>query len=529
MDFMKGIGYSLRDYQVQIINDIQENIASGRRMQTILLPNAGGKTTLSYILSIMFTERGKRVLYFTSEGSDKWYASHAIRTEIERFSKVDFGDTRNIKKLCDNHYDIVITDAIYWMFSSDVLEDFNSKIKEADVRELEARDENLSTAQQSLIGLHYLQEMIERDNSFVISFDLDKIEDIGYAPIISAPHVLTFKMSREQQIEYGYACADEYENISKKKMQVIEEQGAAGPDVKKYDSALDLILEKLDGGFSILGAKIDNLQNDVTQILSVVNELNETVNANKGVLGLYFSVHDEDDLESDLFVSKLVEKMTSEMLGKISKFESQEKYQKILKLVMVRLGEDAWNKLDLESQKFLVTAKFMFMENMNLAEEIDYSSICLLSSKAFEVELAKRLVTEYEAYLISKKIPESKWPKGLLVFNKRKGSYERMKVEDFTLGSCPYIMGVLGNEAERKINRQSFEMYCKDQLMKKISSNEMTSKIREFDGYIRCVKDNYRNPAAHKTTMSMSEASECLDYILEIERVLKIMLEQFAF
>jgi hypothetical protein len=62
-------------------------------------------------------------------------------------------------------------------------------------------------------------------------------------------------MSREQQIEYGYACADEYENISKKKMQAIEEQGVTGPDIIKYDLVLDLILEKLDGGFSTLGEK----------------------------------------------------------------------------------------------------------------------------------------------------------------------------------------------------------------------------------------------------------------------------------
>lgn len=498
-------------------------------MQTILLPNAGGKTTLSFILSIMFTETGKKVLYFTSGGIDKWYASQAIITDIKRFSKADFGNYKNISKLYDNHYDIVITDAIHWSFSKDVLEDFYRKIKDANDSELKTRGNSLSTAQQELIGLHYLQEMIERDNSYVISFDLDKIEDIGYAPIISAPHVLTFKMSREQQIEYGYACADEYENISKRKMQAIEEQGVAGPDVRKYDSALNLILDKLDVGISILGAKIDNLQNDVTKILMVVNKLNETVNINKGVLGLYFSVHDEDDLESDLFVTKFVEKMTSEMLGEIAKFESQVKYQKILKLVMVRLGEDAWNKLGPESKKFLVTAKLMFMENMGLEEEIDYSSICLLSSKAFEVELAKRLVTEYETYLVSKRIPENRWPSALLAYNKRKGSYEHMKVEDFTLGSCPYIMGVLGSESERKTNQRFFETYCKERLMKNLSSAEISSKIREFAGYIRCVKDNYRNPAAHKTAMSMSEASECLDYILEIERVLRIMLEQFAF
>ena len=72
-------------------------------------------------------------------------------------------------------------------------------------------------------------------------------------------------------------------------------------------------------------------------------------------------------------------------------------------------------------------------------------------------------------------------------------------------------------------------MYCKEKLMKKLSASELGLKIKEFAGYVRCVKDNYRNPAAHKNTMSMSEASECLVYFLEIERVLKIMLEQFDF
>ena len=51
--------------------------------------------------------------------------------------------------------------AIYWMFSSDVFEYVNSKVKETNVSELEFREEKLSTAQQSLITFHYLQEMIE--------------------------------------------------------------------------------------------------------------------------------------------------------------------------------------------------------------------------------------------------------------------------------------------------------------------------------------------------------------------------------
>ena len=53
--------------------------------------------------------------------------------------------------------------------------------------------------------------------------------------------------------------------------------------------------------------------------------------------------------------------------------------------------------------------------------------------------------------------------------------------------------------------------------------------INELDKEIKIVKDNFRNPAAHKNSISMLKASACIDYILEIERVLKYMLEMFNF
>lgn len=531
MDYMKDIGFVLADYQKDIIKRVSDNINRHKKMQTILLPNCGGKTNLSYILSIKFKNEGKKVLYYADE-NDKYtinYAAMSIRTSKENFNGVDFGSPSSIKELYDRHYDIIITDAIYSVFSSEVLNDFDNAIRNINVEAIETEGKNASLGQKYLVGLHYLQKMIERDNSYVISFDLNRIEKIGYAPIIAAPHVLTYKLDRLQEMEYGSACADEYENVTKRKMQIIQKQGQVGPDSKKYNAFLSIILDKLDEGFSLMNDKIDNLQNNVEQILSEVKEMNKTVKANKNVLSLYFSVHDNDDLESDLFISKLIDKMTSEMSEKITHFEGQEKYQKIRKLVMVRLGDNAWGKLDAESQKFLITAKFLFIENMDFAENIDFSSICLLSSKALEVELAKRFVTAYENFLTNKHLKEDTWPKGILMFNKKKGSYEKMKIENFTLGTCSYIMGILGKQDERMINRQYFEMFCKDELMKTLPKQEISCKIDEFERYIRHVKDNFRNPAAHKNIMSMSEARECLDYILEIERVLKIMLEQFSF
>ena len=60
-------------------------------------------------------------------------------------------------------------------------------------------------------------------------------------------------------------------------------------------------------------------------------------------------------------------------------------------------------------------------------------------------------MTEYEMFLTAKNVPESKWRKGIMIYNKNNNSYERMKVGDFTLGSCQYIMGILGSESDKKI------------------------------------------------------------------------------
>ena len=127
MDFMNGIGYILHDYQREIIKKVCLNIENQKKMQTILLPNTGGKTSLSFILAIKFKEDGKKVLYYADEGADyskKYYAAHAIRTDAYRFEGIDFGDISNIKNLYENHYDIVITDAIHSVFSKEVLNDF---------------------------------------------------------------------------------------------------------------------------------------------------------------------------------------------------------------------------------------------------------------------------------------------------------------------------------------------------------------------------------------------------------------------
>lgn len=354
MRTVQGMDINLRFYQGEIISSVCKLIENGNRMQTVLLPNTGGKTMLSFILSIAFSEEGKTVLYYTDVEMTKSYAANSLGIDIKRLRGVDFGNPHNIRSLYNNNYDIVITDAIHSIYDYEVLRDFGNRIRQVNVNKTPC-----SQGEKHLIALHYLQEMIERDSSYVISFELNKIEEIGYVPIIDVPNVMAYKMSREAQLVYGLKCADEFDSVSKKKMQVISEHGTSGAAVKQLSDQQNFILEKLDNGLSAIEIKLDKLQEDVSQVLTIVRETNETVQSSKDVLSIYYSIHGVDDYEAELFTSKVLDKMTEELLGRFTNLENQKKYHCINKLVLTRLGENAWSKLNPESKKFLVTAKLI--------------------------------------------------------------------------------------------------------------------------------------------------------------------------
>ena len=46
---------------------------------------------------------------------------------------------------------------------------------------------------------------------------------------------------------------------------------------------------------------------------------------------------------------------------------------------------------------------------------------------------------------------------------------------------------------------------------------------------IQKIKDDYRNKAAHKESMDVVAAKACLDYIIEVQRKLGIMLDAYIF
>ena len=160
------------------------------------------------------------------------------------------------------------------------------------------------------------------------------------------------------------------------------------------------------------------------------------------------------------------------------------------------------------------------------------SRVCVLASKAFELEMSKRFITGYKEYVIHDlKLGnqyEERWPGALL--KKSKDVIIPREIEDFTLGDCKGIMGFRRErELFRRNNNELFIGYCKKRLLKISNETEINNKLKAYDKMIQNVKDKFRNPASHKAPIELTLAKECIDYIMEVEKVLGVLLTDFSF
>lgn len=525
----------LRDYQLAAIKKIKDNISSGNKMQTVMMPVGSGKTMIMLHLIKLFAEQGKRVLVCTSAVVLADQIKHTMNSFLGLNKSVDVVTIFRLENIEGKKYDVILSDgalALY-EFSNSVISDEKKWTDTLNGIKIKLnRNEELCSGEKRFLGVNSLVEFIKESDAFVVNFDNSpRFGDFGYIPVFSEHNVISFKMSFDDMIADGLALTNEYDNVSRIKREAVL-KGRTGADKrvnleKCLEDIGNRIIRHMDLRCESIDSRLETIQLGIDKISKIVEEVNAKVDDKKDILSLYFSVYDDDNEESDLFVTKVVDRLTNELVAKMAILENQTKYIATDRLVRIRMGENAWAKLDPASVKFLTTAKFMFDKNMDLEDQADYSGVCLLASKAMEVEMAKRLVVEYEKYLEESGVSLNNWPSGLVVYNKKDNTKAKLQLEDFTLGNCPYITGMFGRD--RLENNNFFVNYCRDRLLNGLSDEDIRETIIEFNDYIKCIRERYRNPAAHKTMVTLAEASECLDYILEVERILKIMLERFCF
>ncbi len=295
----------------------------------------------------------------------------------------------------------------------------------------------------------------------------------------------------------------------------VEEQTSR---IAQQDSLIAFQQEVLSG----FGINAEVLQESFDQI----NKLKESLKSNL----------ESDDETVKEIATKQVQDKAAEVVGDLMQsvlsVKDQEYFKEYLSGI---LTANVWNRLDDKSKTFLITARSNYegMIKMNGRETLDYSGVCLLVTKALEVEVTKRFLLLYVDYLTQKYDTVAKWPYALRKRREGQITEEVIDEDEFTLGSVVPLLGLKRTYAENQLH--GFEMnkktawneflnYAGNILFDSTNRQRIEVEIEKDYRFIEKVRMDYRNPAAHKDQLSMTSAKECMEYVIDVQKMLKEML-----
>ena len=250
----------------------------------------------------------------------------------------------------------------------------------------------------------------------------------------------------------------------------------------------------------------------------------------------------KEDLESDIesvseiALKKLQDKVAEIVSGLTQKTLSEGDQNYFEEYLISELTLDVWNKLDDKSKAFLITAKSNFesMIKMKDSESFDYSGVCLLVTKALEVETTKRFFLYYKDYLSQKYKSVSSWPYVLRQKNRGQITDSVIADNEFTLGSVVSVVGykrdygsngtIIEYTIQHTGTKNEFLNYAQQVLFKTSDRHKAETELEKDYKFIEKVRLDYRNPSAHRDRLTITSAKGCLDYVIDVQHMLKEML-----
>lgn len=305
---------------------------------------------------------------------------------------------------------------------------------------------------------------------------------------------------------------------------------------EKFYKKFDLIVEKLDIGLEKMNQTIEiqhETNENTIRIESKVDEINQTlISIKENISSMQMETSNllenaKSSEEIEYIIEQHMNSCKDNIIKQMQTIDETEKY-KIEKEELNRIFEDsAWNKLSDKSKTFLITSKVMFKQFNKMEDIIDYSGICILVTKALEVEIKKRFFTNFIKYLDENyKKDYSKYPTPLLYKNKTP-----IFSNKFTMGSIAYVLCHKTNYYESKQqkinNKEKLVEYCKSCIFSALNKKDIENLLYEYAVSIENIKETYRNPSAHTNELKKTDAEQCLNLIIDIEKLLKKMLDSF--
>lgn len=319
------------------------------------------------------------------------------------------------------------------------------------------------------------------------------------------------------------------ENILSKEDEVVKTQSSDAELIKqllqKIDSQTDIIVN-LTKQVNKIDERSERIEYTVNEIDRKLKELTSQINAYQSLVERQIEKADSD-IEKD----RIIQGYADECVDRIVKATNANAEKRALEVerrkLITSIGDAAWNKLDDASKTFLVTAKIMYNHLILLDDQTDYSGVCVLITKAIEVEMSKRFYARFLAYLDSVYRKDySKYHTALLF-----RGIKPLKSEKFNMGTIAYAMCYLedkyDSEAKKKQNKERLIEYSKKKLFPGKSDGDINKMLNEYAAAIEDIRNDYRNPSAHTDQLHQIDAEQCFNLVLDVEKLLKKMLDSF--
>ena len=274
---------------------------------------------------------------------------------------------------------------------------------------------------------------------------------------------------------------------------------------------LETVLKKLELVENI-DAKLDVISNNLNRIQSQSEKLIKT------------ALSEEE-------IDRIIEVHTTEYVENIFEYEKEISKDKEFKQEKIKLMElfsqETWFKLSNDSKICLIMARFMYNKFITLDEIIDYSGVCVLITKALEIEIYKRFFTNFIEFLDKKYNKDyNQYPTALLY----QGTVP-LKPEQYTMGNIAFVLckkeNCYDNEKQIKNNKEKLLEYCHECLFSNKSTEEIEKLLDSYASSIEMIRIKYRNPSAHINHIKRNTAKDCFDLIIDNHKLLKEMIDSF--
>lgn len=316
-------------------------------------------------------------------------------------------------------------------------------------------------------------------------------------------------MSSLRKIKIPKIPLDNLNRLGDKSLEIAdrEELEALKTELEYYKGELAK-KEKTLGNFEEFKELLENRDQKILEELQKINKKLDSILEALKNLENDFKLIKESNRDDEEKILRLLSSMDRRMKVVLDeKRETIEEYEEITKSWLLY-----WDELHPSSKEFLPLAEFLFDELCRL-QDPDYSPFILQYCRTLENEILSKLFQHYHneglfnqnikdltAYDISEKTKAMKFAQHVLKDNSK-----------YPLGDMHWILALLkpyGDTFKMSPLLQHFHKFLSQYF-----KEELTSKV--FLDQIKKIQTNYRNKAAHVSTLDLKSAEECRELLRE--------------